>query len=217
MSYSDEWLKSGYTSAPGMETAFLGFLFLSLSLYLSLSLFLSLPPSASLFSLPPSVCSHVTSRPHPLQSYFCLPHFPLCPAQEMEQPGRLLPSINELHHMLRTPIKPFSPSEPEVPSTGRKHRHRRSGKTSPRLNPEPCSGDEDETGGRGEDESSSGSSNESPSSSSPRSQRSSSDNGSDLEDLLVKDFPNEDLPSLITRAIGKGGLALIGVGDRALC
>ena len=54
------------------------------------------------------------------------------------------------------------------------------------------------------DDSSSGSSSESPSSS-PHPQRSSSDNGSDLEELLGKDFPNEDLPSLITRAMGKGG------------
>ena len=33
-------------------------------------------------------------------------------------------------------------------------------------------------------------------------QHSSSD--SELEELLTKDFPHEDLPSLITRAIGKG-------------
>ena len=35
-------------------------------------------------------------------------------------------------------------------------------------------------------------------------QHSSSDPGSDLDELLTKDFPTEDLPSLISRAIGKG-------------
>lgn len=105
--------------------------------------------------------------------------------------------------MLRTPIKPYMPSNQDEVGDAkpeRKHRHRRMGKTSPQPKSEPSSGDEDEGGGREreEDEGSSGSSNESP-------QRSSSDNGSDLEELLAKDFPNEDLPWLITRAIGKGG------------
>ena len=37
-------------------------------------------------------------------------------------------------------------------------------------------------------------------------QHSSSDPGSDLDELLSKDFPTEDLPSLISRAMGKGML-----------
>ena len=35
-------------------------------------------------------------------------------------------------------------------------------------------------------------------------QHSSSDPGSDLDELLTRDFPTEDLPSLISRAMGKG-------------
>ena len=35
-------------------------------------------------------------------------------------------------------------------------------------------------------------------------QHSSSDPGSDLDELLTKDFSTEDLPSLISRAMGKG-------------
>ena len=37
-------------------------------------------------------------------------------------------------------------------------------------------------------------------------QHSSSDPGSDLDELLTRDFPTEDLPSLISRAMGKGEL-----------
>lgn len=35
-------------------------------------------------------------------------------------------------------------------------------------------------------------------------QHSSSDPGSDLDELLTKDFPTADLPSLLSRAMGKG-------------
>lgn len=98
--------------------------------------------------------------------------------------------------MLRTPLKPYSPSEEEGQH---KHKSRRKGKTSSHR-PEAEGGT---TSGEEED-SSSGSSCDSPTGS-PHPQRSSSDGGSDLEELLTKDFPHEDLPSLITRAMGKGG------------
>lgn len=61
------------------------------------------------------------------------------------------------------------------------------------------SGDEE-----GDDESSSGRSCGSPTFNSPPAQHSSSDPGSDLDELLSKHFPNEDLPSLLTKAMGKG-------------
>lgn len=57
---------------------------------------------------------------------------------------------------------------------------------TPEVNPDPPVGSGDE-----EDESK---------------QQSSSD--SELEELLARDFPHEDLPSLITRAMGKGGYAV---------
>lgn len=81
--------------------------------------------------------------------------------------------------MLQTPIKPYNSKDIHPKKTGGAKK------------PEPIEGtgsDEEEEG--------------SPTSSSQ--QHSSSDGGSDLEDLLTKDFPQDDLPSLMTRAMGKG-------------
>lgn len=102
--------------------------------------------------------------------------------QDMEKHGYLVQCFNELRQMLQTPIKSYTHS-PDVQPQKQKV-----------VKPaEPAaegagSGDEDEEG--------------SPTSS-PQ-QHSSSDGGSDLEELLTKDFPQDDLPSLITRAMGKG-------------
>ena len=100
--------------------------------------------------------------------------------------------------MLRTPLKPYSPSA-EAGQHKLKHKSRRKGKASSHR----AEAEGGTTSGE-EGDSSSGSSCDSPTGS-PRPQRSSSDGGSDLEELLTKDFPHEDLPSLITRAMGKGG------------
>ena len=80
--------------------------------------------------------------------------------------------------MLQTPIKPYSGSSETRP------------KKVPRK--------PDLSEGVGSDEEEEGSPTCSPH------QHSSSDGGSDLEDLLTKDFPQDDLPSLMTRAMGKG-------------
>ena len=97
----------------------------------------------------------------------------------MEKHGYLLQCFQELRQMLQTPIKPYSSGEvcPKKVGVAKK----------PEL-VEGAGSDEEEEG--------------SPSSSFQ--QHSSSDGGSDLEDLLMKDFPQDDLPSLITRAMGKG-------------
>lgn len=116
--------------------------------------------------------------------------------QDMEKHGRLILCVNELHQMLKTPIKPYSPAEQES-KTKRKRRRVKAGSPQPKPESEATSGEEND------EDSSSGSSCCSPSAS-PRPQRSSSDGGSDLDELLAKDFPHEDLPSLITRALGKG-------------
>ena len=104
--------------------------------------------------------------------------------QDMEKHGHLLQCFSELRQMLLTPIKPYTPAEPNLKKT----------KTNKLKISEGVSGDEEEdiVG--------------CPTSpaSSPQAQHSSSDGGSDLEELLAKDFPQEDLPSLITRAMGKG-------------
>ena len=88
--------------------------------------------------------------------------------------------------MLFTPIKPYSlDSEKEGEKVAE------TTVSSPKK-PRQDSGEDDEEERPG-----------SPSSP-PNAQHSSSDGGSDLEELLTKDFPHEDLPSLITRAMGKG-------------
>ena len=92
--------------------------------------------------------------------------------------------------MLQTPIKPFSPTfsqnRKNTSSYGLAGKpHANNTNTGVRTGLCVGSGDEEERV------------------SSPH-LHSSSDAGSDLEELLTKDFPQEDLPSLITRAIGKG-------------
>ena len=109
----------------------------------------------------------------------------------MEKHGHLFQCFSELRQMLQTPIKPYTPSQSHKTHTG----------VLPRPNKKLAygncgvgSGDEEERA--------------------PSPQpHSSSDNGSDLEDLLDKEFPPEDLPSLITRAIGKGVVGGKGRGD----
>ncbi len=92
--------------------------------------------------------------------------------------------------MLQTPIKPYGASATAAPSTS----------TTAEGNPKKLGGvaTKPDAAGSGDEEEEEGSPNSSPQ------QHSSSDNGSDLEDLLTKDFPQDDLPSLITRAMGKG-------------
>lgn len=106
--------------------------------------------------------------------------------------------------MLLTPIKPYSPAPPapaalqdkeneggeEEGEGGEETRSLPEGKGREKAHQE--AGDDDEEDRPG-----------SPSSP-PNAQHSSSDGGSDLEELLAKDFPHEDLPSLFTRAMGKG-------------
>lgn len=120
----------------------------------------------------------------------------------MEKHGRLLQCINELRQMLGTPIKPYSPSD----ETDNKEQLPVKSSTSPEKSRENKtdggSGDEDEDGYMPNGRSASPNL-------SPQAQHSSSDGGSDLEELLAKDFPHEDLPSLITRAMGKGTLYVI--------
>lgn len=82
--------------------------------------------------------------------------------------------------MLQTPIKPYSGNTETRPK-----------KVGSVPKPEPLEG-------VGSDEEEEGSPTCSPQ------QHSSSDGGSDLEDLLTNDFPQDDLPSLMTRAMGKG-------------
>lgn len=85
--------------------------------------------------------------------------------------------------MLQTPIKPYNSRTEATPKA-------RGGPKQVKQEPQDGTGSGDE-----EDE---GSPSNSPQ------QHSSSDGGSDLEELLTRDFPQEDLPSLITRAMGKG-------------
>lgn len=104
----------------------------------------------------------------------------------MEKHGHLVQCFSELRQMLQTPIKPYSPSQTrKTCAAGMASQSNKKAGFKAGLGA--GSGDEDERA------------------QSPQPQ-SSSDNGSDLDDLLAKDFPQEDLPSLITRAIGKGTL-----------
>jgi len=101
--------------------------------------------------------------------------------------------------MLMTPIKPYSSLE--VPPRD----HPASQERKDLRGSVDGVGDGGVTAGSGDEEGDDSSSGRSGSpTSSPQAQHSSSDGGSDLEELLGKDFPHEDLPSLITRAIGKG-------------
>ena len=116
----------------------------------------------------------------------------------MEKHGRLLQCINELRQMLLTPIKPYIDHEDKEPTT-----------TSPL---EKCpQGDSKLDGGSGDEEEDIPNGRSSSPTHSPQAQHSSSDGGSDLEELLAKDFPQEDLPSLITRAMGKGNTKSVHV------
>ena len=108
--------------------------------------------------------------------------------------------------MLLTPIKPYSPVPPAAPTAshdketnegdgegeGGETKSPPEGKAREKVRQEAGAGDDDDEDRPG-----------SPSSP-PNAQHSSSDGGSDLEELLAKDFPHEDLPSLLTRAMGKG-------------
>ena len=116
--------------------------------------------------------------------------------QDMEKHGRLLSCIGELRTMLMTPIKPYSPEVPSAEQPASQERKEPGSGGGYGGGGTPGSGDEEQ------DDRSSGRSG-SPTSYS-HAQHSSSDGGSDLEELLARDFPHEDLPSLITRAIGKG-------------
>ena len=108
----------------------------------------------------------------------------------------MLQCFNELRQMLQTPIKPYSPTQAKKSS-------RSSGSNNMSINRplvRDTSTNSSTTAGLGVWV---GSGDEEERVSSPH-QHSSSDAGSDLEELLTKDYPQEDLPSLITRAIGKG-------------
>lgn len=94
--------------------------------------------------------------------------------------------------MLGTPLKPYA--SPRQPTTAGDSGDSKS------LSQEY---QEDNRCDNEDSSSSGGGSPYSSNSSSPRLQRSSSI-GSDLDELLAKDFPQEDLPSLITRSLGKG-------------
>lgn len=98
----------------------------------------------------------------------------------MEKHGHLIQCFNELRQMLQTPIKPYNPSQSRKACATAA-----TNKKAFKVGMGAGSGDEDDRA------------------QSPQ-PHSSSDNGSDLDDLLDKEFPPEDLPSLITRAIGKG-------------
>lgn len=125
--------------------------------------------------------------------------------QDIEKHGRLVQCINELRQMLLTPIKPYSPVPPGAPTAshdketnegdgegeGGETKSPPEGKAREKVRQEAGAGDDDDEDRPG-----------SPSSP-PNAQHSSSDGGSDLEELLAKDFPHEDLPSLLTRAMGK--------------
>jgi len=115
-----------------------------------------------------------------------VPHVLSLSFQDMEKHGHLVQCFNELRQMLQTPIKPYTPSQT----------HRTRDGMLPRSSKKLASFGSGGGGGVG-----SGDEDERAQSPQPHS---SSDNGSDLEDLLDKEFPPEDLPSLITRAIGKG-------------
>ena len=102
----------------------------------------------------------------------------------MEKHGRLLECINDLKLISQTPIKPFHP--PELPPRELLPKAKEGGR---------------ESGGEEEEEDSACSS---PSSSSSPGLVRSCSVGSDLDELLTHDYPSEDLPSLLTRAYGKG-------------
>ena len=109
--------------------------------------------------------------------------------------------------MLLTPIKPYSPAPPAAPTATQDKENDEGdeegeGEGGEIKSPPEGKGREkahQEMGGDDEEEDRPGSP-----SSPPNAQHSSSDGGSDLEELLAKDFPHEDLPSLLTRAMGKG-------------
>lgn len=120
--------------------------------------------------------------------------------QEVEKPGQLLSCIYELRKLVFTPIKPYT-SEEHTSTAGEGEF------AKPSVTAGGSQGSSDtvpEHTEEKENSSSGGSSCSSPSSS-PCLHRSSSV-GSDLDELLGKEFPQEDLPSLITRTIGKGEL-----------
>ena len=124
----------------------------------------------------------------------------------MEKHGRLVQCINELRQMLLTPIKPYSATPPPDPTASQENGEGEGeGEGDGGETNSPPEGEGGETArqeagpGDDDDEDRPGSP-----SSPPNAQHSSSDGGSDLDELLAKDFPHEDLPSLFTRAMGKG-------------
>ena len=114
--------------------------------------------------------------------------------------------INELRQMLLTPIKPYSPAS-EKESIGDT-----AGEGETKSPPSKTAEKSRQDSGDDEEEERPGSP-----SSPPNAQPSSSDPGSDLEELLAKDFPHEDLPSLVTRAMGKGMMNIHELGWVWLC
>ena len=121
----------------------------------------------------------------------------------MEKHGRLVQCINELRQMLLTPIKPYSPVPPTPAASQDKENEGVEGEGEGGETKSPPEGKgrekaQQETGDDDDDD------RPGSPSSPPNAQHSSSDGGSDLEELLAKDFPHEDLPSLFTRAMGKG-------------
>ena len=131
----------------------------------------------------------------------------------MEKHGRLVQCINELRQMLLTPIKPYSPAPPAAPAASQDKENgdgEGEGEGEGGETKSPPEGKESQQEAGDDDEEDRPGSPSSP----PNAQHSSSDGGSDLEELLAKDFPHEDLPSLFTRAMGKGtGYYII----RSLC
>ena len=118
----------------------------------------------------------------------------------MEKHGRLVQCINELRQMLLTPIKPYSPA-PVAASKDKENEGEEEGEGETKSPEGKVTEKPGQDVGDDEDEERPGSP-----SSPPNAQHSSSDGGSDLEELLAKDFPHEDLPSLLTRAMGKGNV-----------
>ena len=119
----------------------------------------------------------------------------------MEKHGRLVQCINELRQMLLTPIKPYSPAPPAAPAASQdKENSDGEGEGEGGETKSPPEEKESQQEAGDDDEEDRPGSPSSP----PNAQHSSSDGGSDLEELLAKDFPHEDLPSLFTRAMGKG-------------
>ena len=119
-------------------------------------------------------------------------------SQDMEKHGRLICCVSELRQMLLTPIKPYTAVRQD-PVLQEPAQEQWRDKTQVRLR---------HLRGRGRGQLVWTVRKPRPNSS-PNNQHSSSDRESDLEELLAKDFPHEDLPSLLTRAMGKGRVLVL--------